>query len=319
MNLSSIRSKILVSFGVLVLVVVIALSTTFFYTISNTLKKDIRTDKLFNFLEASQADLRTVFEKAIESSITIASDPGIRMWFEGGEKDELLKQLTLDKLNAIKNDFGYMAIFAANAKTHNFWTGDRKLLEVLNESDPDDSWFFTTLEKGLKVTTNFDFNLELNETALWINVLMGDPAHPTGIAGIGLNPSKMVNTLNTKRFSKNSYLCIIDDSGTIKLSQNKNHINNQLDSIFNSSIAQQIYQSKGKILLSDTELNDDKYEIAAMDIGATHHKIILTLPSSELASLVNPIRNYSIIIGFIFLVLAIIISYAIARSLTNQY
>ena len=317
MNLSSIRSKILVSFGFLVLVVVIALSTTFFYTISNTLKKDIRSDKLFNFLEASQADLRTVFEKAIESSITIASDPGIRMWFEEGENDELLKQLTLDKLNALKNDFGYMATFAANVKTHNFWTGDRTLLEVLSESDPDDNWFFTTLEKGIKISTNFDFNLELNETALWINVLMGDPAHPSGIAGVGLNPSKMVNVLNTRRFSKNSYLCIIDNSGTIKLSQHKEHINNPLESILNKSIAQKIYQSEGKILLSNTELNNDKYEIACMDIGDTQHKIILTLPSNELVSLLNPIRNYSIIIGFLFLLLAIVISYIFAQSLAQ--
>ncbi|TLX76615.1 HAMP domain-containing protein [Labilibacter sediminis] len=317
MNLRSIRSKILLSFGLVVFVVIVALSLTFYYTISSTLTKDIRNKQLHAFLEASQSDLRNEFEKAIESSVALSSDPVITKWFEGDEQNDELKELALDKLDAIVDDFGYFTIFAVNARTNNFWTSGHKLLDVVSESDPDDSWFFGTLRGGVKVTTNFDTNVELKETALFINVLMGDTSNPLGIAGVGLNPSSMVKDLNSKRFSENSYMCVIDASGMIKLSQNEDHINKEISTIFSPDVAQSIIKSSGKNLLSNVKHNGKKYEVAIMDMGSTKHKIILTLPTKELVSLLNPIRRYSVIIGLLFLAFALSLAYYISRSLAN--
>lgn len=317
MKLKSIKSQMIISFGLVVFVVVVALSLTFFYTISNTLTKDIRNKQLFAFLEAAQSDLRNEFEKAIESSVGIATDPTLLKWFEGEEQDDDLKELALDKLDAVVNEFGYFTIFAVNNRTNNFWTGGHKLLEVVSQDDPDDSWFFNTMASGVRVSTNFDSNLELKETALFINVLMGDENAPTGVAGVGLNPSVMVENLNKRTFSDHSYMCVIDQAGIIKLSQNPDHINQKLSDVFSSSTANKVVESKGTGLLSNELIYDESSELAYMDMGNTKHKIILTLPSKELVSLLNPIRKYSLIIGLIFIALSLAMAYVISRSLAN--
>ncbi len=317
MNLSSIRSKILMSFGLVVFSVITTLSLTFYYTISNTLTKDIRNKQLYTFLEAAQSDLRNEFEKGIESSIALASDPTLIKWFTENEQNEELKELALSKLDAIMDDFGYFSIFAVNSKTNNFWTSGHKLLDKVSETDPDDNWFFDTMKSGIKVSTNFDSNLELKETALYVNVLIGDSSNPLGVAGIGLNPSKMVKDLSSKKFSAHGYLCIVDKNGIIKLSQNEEHINKKMKDIFTDALTDTILQSTGKELLSSYQFKGEKYEIVYMDMGDTEHKIILTLPTRELVSLLNPIRRYSIFIGLAFIIFALIMAYFISRSLAN--
>jgi len=317
MQLSSIRSKILLSVGAVVFVVIVALTLTFYYTISGTLTKDIRTKQLYTFLEASQSDLRNELEKAIETSVAVATDPVLVKWFKGGETNDTIRDLALDKLDAVINEFGYFTIFATSSITNNYWMNNHTLNDVVSEDDPDDSWFFGTLKSGKRISTTFDYNRELDESAFFINVLMGEVEHPIGVAGVGLNPTKLVQDLNTKKFSENSHMWLIDQTGSVKLAQKTEDINNTLADIFNPEVSDAVIKSDNTGLLSNYEINDDRYEIAYMNIGNTGHKIVLAVPTSELVSMLHPIRNYSVLIGSIFLLFALALAYFISQSLAR--
>ena len=315
MQLRSIQSKMLLSFGLVVFMVIAAISLTFYYTISSTLTKDIRSQQLHAFIEASQSDLRTKFEKAIETSVALATDPALIEWFESNETNESLKAISLDKIDGIVSEFGYLTSFAVSNKTHNFWSHNHQMLDVVSKDDPDDSWFFETVANPHRIQSNLDYNRELNTSALFINVLMGSTSSPTGIAGVGINIDLLVENLTKRKFSEGSYICVTDNQGLIKLSQNPNDVNQPLSSIVGDADKSILKDQKG--LLSEYETQDDLYEIAYMNIGDTGHKTILLVPTDELVAMLKPIRNYSLIIGFIFLVLALAMAFLISRSLAN--
>lgn len=53
-----------------------------------------------------------------------------------------MKQISaLEKIDKTKKDLGYMTVFAVNNVTKNYYQEGYKLLDVMSESDPDDSWF----------------------------------------------------------------------------------------------------------------------------------------------------------------------------------
>ncbi|WP_289053326.1 methyl-accepting chemotaxis protein [Carboxylicivirga marina] len=316
MQLSSIRSKILLSFGLVVFMVIVAVSLTFFYTISNTLTKDIRTKQLHTFIEASQSDLQTKFERAIETSLSLANDPTLNEWFVNGEVNDTFKQLCLDKIALTAEDYGYLTAFAVNNSTRNFWSHNHNLLDVISEEDEDDAWFFGAIKAQKHIVTNIDFNRELNKTALFINVLMGDVESAYGIAGVGLNIDQMVNDLSKKKFSENSQMWVVDASGEVKLSQNSDDINQPLNNIIGEA-SEAILKAKDKGLLSEYVIEDIDHEVVYMDIGNTNHKIILSVPTHELVAMLRPIQNITLVIGLIFLILSLVLAYFISRSLAR--
>lgn len=317
MNFKSIRAKILISFGLVVFIVIVSLSLTLYFSVSKTLTKEMREKQIFAFLEASQSDLRNEFEKGIETSLNLASDPTLIKWFSEEEKDEELKLLALDKLTSMTDKLGYFTTFAINAKTKNHWSENYQLVDVISESDSDDVWFFNTLKEGVQVTTNFD-TTEDGTTALFINVLIGDVENPVGVAGVGLDPTRMVSELNKIKFSENSYLFVINKLGKIELAQNHEDINKSLRDILPNDIIDSVLNYSGKrMLISDYELNGEKHEIAVVDMGNTDEKVILTLPTKELVSLLKPIRTNSIWVGIVFIILSLILAYYISLSLSN--
>ncbi|MBR8538187.1 HAMP domain-containing protein [Carboxylicivirga sediminis] len=317
MQLRSIRSKILLSFGAVVFMVIAAVSFTFYYSVSNTLTENIRTQQLHSFLEASQSNLRAGFEKAIETSISLASDPLISNWFENDESNEDIKSLCLDKIDSAVDEFGYLTAFAVNNRTRNFWSKDHVLLDVISEDDPDDVWFFSTIKDSHKrIQTNLDFNRELNQSALFINVIMGSAENPLGVAGVGMNIDFLVNELTQRKFSAGSKLWVVDDSGIIKLAQDNNDINTSLNEVL-GEVASEIVTAIDKGLISEYMIDDEANEIVYMNIGNTGHKIIMSVPSYELVSMLNPIRNITFVIGIIFLLLALTLAFFISRSLAQ--
>jgi methyl-accepting chemotaxis protein len=296
--------------------VIAAISLTFYYTVSNQLTKNISTQQLQNFAEASQSDLRTSFEKAIETSKSIAHDPTINSWFNGKEINDSLKNLSLSKLDGIVKDFGYLTSFAVSAQSKNFWSHNYQKLDVVSEDDMDDTWFFDALNNKKYVQSNLDYNNELNKTALFINVIMGDLEQPLGVAGVGINIDKLVHDLTQRKFSDNSQLWVIDNQGIVKLSQNADDINKEIKDIVGEA-SDSIINNTHNGLLSEYVIGDEEFELVYMNIGNTEHKIVMSVPTVELVKMLNPIRNISLIIGFIFLIISLATAYFISRSLAQ--
>ncbi len=315
MKVRSIRANILLAFGGVCIAVIAVLSVAIFTMVSNTITEDIRERQLHTFIESSQSDLRNEFENAIETSLSLAQDPTLIKWFEN-EDDEVLKQLLLSRLDMTVNGLGYFTVFAVNAATNNYWAEGFKMLDTVSESDPDDSWFFDSMNSGKKILTNFDYNKNLDQTGLFINVLIGDPSNPLGVAGVGLNPTKLVKQLNNKKYSENSYMCIIDELGTIKIAQHEDDITKTLKDIITEEASDSV-MSKASGLLSNYDINGERCEVVHMSVGDTGHKIVMIVPTNELVSLLNPIRTLTIVIGFIILIITLIWAFFISNRMSK--
>lgn len=311
----SLQARILTLMEVLVLLMIFSLSIINFYTVRKALIKDIREKQLLTFVEASQSDLQMVIEKAIETSILLASDPTLIKWFADGEKDSELGKLVKDKLTQI-HQAGYFTVFAVSNITKNYWEQNGNLLDTISEKDPDDSWFFDFIKSGKKIVINFDYNSELNQTLFFFNALIGSPNKPLGTAGVGINPDNLIKELTKKKITENSMLWVIDNSGIIQISNNKEEINQHLSTILPNYLISQIDNSQNKVY-SNILWNNDKYEFAIKNIGTTDYKILVAAPINELTELLHPIRNNTIIFGFVFFIITLIVVYFLTKSIVD--
>lgn len=312
----SLQTRILTLVESLVIVIILTISIMNYATVRRTLIKDIREEQLMSFVEASQSDIQMVLEKAIETSKLLANDPTILKWFSEGEVDPDLGVLAKAKLTSITNS-GYFTVFAVNKTTNNYWAENDKLIEVVSEGDPDDSWFFDFLRDGNQVALNFDYNESLNQTLFFFNVLMGSSANPQGVAGVGMNPDNMIKEFMSKKITENSHLWIINSEGEVQISADKGEIGKQLSNLIPREIANQITDRTEMKVISEVSWNDQEYEFAKMKIGSTDFQIAIAAPTAELIEILNPIRINTIILGSIFAILTLVLVYLLTATIVN--
>lgn len=312
----SLQTRILTSVEFLVIVIILSISIINFYTVRKALIKDIREEQLLSFVEASQSDIQMVLEKAIETSIFLAEDPTLVKWFAEGEKDPELGRLAKDKLTGI-NKSGYFTVFAVNSITKNYWSENGKLLDVVSESDADDSWFFGFIKEGKKIALNFDYNSELNQTLFFFNALMGTPNQPLGTAGVGMNPDNLIKELTKRKITDNSKLWIIDNTGAIQISASKEEINKNISAILPADLVKQVTNNVDKAVISNVSWEGKKYEFAKMRIGTTDFQILVAAPMAELTELLNPIRTNTIIFGIVFFLITLGLIYLLTKSIVD--
>lgn len=316
-----IRSRLMVYFGGLILVVVSLLTLINYRTVKSTLQEDIRNKQLLVFVEAAQSNIRAVLDKGNEVSLALADDPTLLKWFKEGEKDQSLKQLALEKIDKTKKDLGYMTVFAVNNVTKNYYQEGYKLLDVMSESDPDDSWFFDLMKTKQKSALNYDYNQELNQTLFFFNILMGDVNNPVGTAGVGINPAAMVEEFKQRKITPNSRLWMVDAQGKVLIAQTEEEIGKSLGAIIPQDIAGKLIDAKDKVVFPDVDVNGEACDLAVMDMGTTGYKVVSLSPTSELIAVLNPIKVNSLMFGLLFfaitLIMVAIISGTISRPILS--
>lgn len=190
-------------------------------------------------------------------------------------------------------------------------------MDVISESDPDDSWYFDFIKAGKKVVLNFDYNQELNQTLFFFNVLMGTPSNPLGTAGVGMNPESMVKEFKSRKLTENSRLWLIDGQGKIQIAASTDEIGKSISNYIPQDISQKIIQDKGRKVYSDVSQADKTVEIAKMNIGNTDYMIVVEAPTNELIKILNPIRTNAIVFGLLFFAITLFLVYLLTNSITN--
>lgn len=316
-SFESLRARILVLIGALVIIIIVSSSYINYTTVRRTLIKDIREKQLLSFTQAAQSDIQMVLEKAMETSVILANDPVLMKWFSEGEKDPILGELAKKKLTQISEGSGYFTVFAINNVTKNYWAKNDKLVDVLSESDSNDNWYFGLLADKKKVVLNFDFNPKLNETLFFFNAIMGDVNNPKGIAGVGINPDEIVKELSSKKLTENSRLWVIDKKGMIQISAVKDEIGKNINEILPADLPSQILDKTTTKVISDISWKNDSFEFVKMNIGKTDYLILIGSPTSELIGVLDPIRTNSITLGILFFLITVVLVYFLAKNISD--
>lgn len=314
---TSLRNRLLVYFGVLIFGIIITQAVISYSTVKGTLQKDIRQKQLLAFLEASQSDIRSTLEKGLEASISLADDPLLGAWFEGGEEDESLSFYALDKLDMLNKKMGYPNSFAVSHTTKNFYTHNHQKVFVLSEDKADDVWYFNLLKTGEKSELNYDYNPSLDQTLFFFNVVMGDVTNPKGIAGVGVDPGDLIKQFTARKITPNSQIWMVDASGKVIIAEDVNLINTPVSGLMNQDLVDHLLKNNGGVVMANQTFLDDDYDFAAMPVGNTGFTAVLAAPVSELLTVIEPIKTSTTILSILFLAITMGVVIWLARSISS--
>jgi len=313
----NIRTSLAITIGTFVVLIILVLGWVHYFSVSQAVMKDVYEKQLITSLRAHQSSLQALLERAIETSEILADDPALIEWFSSNGENSKAKELALKKLDKLQQDFGYPTVFAVSKKTHEYWREGNNLLDIVSEDDPDDSWFFETLSSKRKSTLNFDYNNELNETILFVNVLMGDASNPIGVAGVGIDPSVLIEQFKNDKNTKNSFLWLIDKSGKIIMSEHIEEINQPLNEILDKNIVSNLFNKNTKTIIQDSEFKNEKVEVAAMNVGETDYLVVLVVSEKDLLAILDVISLNTIWLTFIILILTLMVVSILAKRITT--
>ncbi|MCG8581008.1 MAG: sensor histidine kinase [Bacteroidales bacterium] len=313
----SIKNSLTFSISLFATLTILALGWVHHYAVRRAVMKQVYKTQLITDLKAHQSELLITLEKAIETSEALADDPAFIEWFTSTNVNPKTKEIALRKLNYIHKELAYPTIFAVNSSTKEYWCENFKLLDIVTEEDPDDSWFFNTIKSGRKSTLNFDSNSILNQTMLFVNVIMGSPDAPIGVAGVGINPSVLIEQFKKNKPSENAHLWLIDDQGKILLSERTNDINKNLDVLFDKDVVSGILSGSREQVIREVDFRNEKYELASMLMGTTDYRVAMVIPQDDLLGIVNVIGYNTIWLTILVFILAIIVSTLLAKNISR--
>lgn len=314
---NSIKNNFVLTMSLFVMLTVLTLGFIHYYSVRQSLMEKVYDSQLVSSLKAHQSNLLIIIEKALETSLNLADDPAFLEWFSSNDGDPQIKKIALQKLNVLHHDLGYHTIFAVNKNTNEYWKEDFELLEVISEDDPDDSWFFETINSKRKSTLNFDYNKVLDQSMLFVNVLMGKTDDPVGIAGVGIDPAILIDQFKQNKPSGDTHLWLVDNQGKILLSENTSEININIRTLFTNHDISELLTGPDEQIIREINFKDNKYELASMTVGSSDYRVVMVVPQKYILKTVNVIVYNTIWLTIIVLILVLLVSSLLAKSISK--
>lgn len=306
-NKMNIKLKLMISVACIVIVMM---------TVSVFISTRISFNAIYNRIVTAEAPasinyIAEMFEakigKAISTSTLVADNPFLLKWLAEGEGDNL-KAEAMQFLKEVKNQ-GVDFAFMVTTKEKNYYTNDGFFKHVSEENDRD-SWFFSTLKAGKKISINIDVDEKSGSLMAYINILMGSVDNPAGVAGCGINLEQLSEQLSGTRLTENSISYLIGEDGSIKAHPDKDTVKNGInikdskDSQFKKHVISQMQSSdQGTVEF----INDDDVDILIIhkNIPSSGWKVVMEIPKHELGKELEKIKyiTVAIIVGSIAVLL----------------
>jgi signal transduction histidine kinase/CheY-like chemotaxis protein len=179
-----------------VLFLIITLSAIVAYTISaHQINLSFINQQLSIASETMLLRLASTVNGELALVLKMADTPVIRQHFVN-PYDPYLKALANTELELYKKHFENETVFWVNDMDRIFYsTGNEPY--VVNPDDPASYWYNLTLYETEKFNFNINYNPNLDQINLWVNVPVFADAHvvkkPIGMLGIGINLTEFLN------------------------------------------------------------------------------------------------------------------------------
>ena len=228
---------------------------------------------------------------AIQNDLTTAlllSDSDELLLWSKNENDTKVYDNALKKLHFFQKQFSSQSYFIAFAGSNNLYISQSlnqspKKIDLLTESDPDDSWFFEAINNTSKYHFNVDFNQELGTTKLWINVLLKQNEKNIGIAGSGVDLTAFINEF-IEIDNDGTESMLIDSMGEIKALRNKKSIIAESALGTKRNIWQDLSQTKQRQeftqVLSNAKRNPEKAFTKIIELNGKTRMVAVSYLSS---------------------------------------
>jgi signal transduction histidine kinase/CheY-like chemotaxis protein/HPt (histidine-containing phosphotransfer) domain-containing protein len=192
-----------------ILFFIIAFASIVEYTIStHQINLSFIEQQLSIASETIRLRLATTVDSELALVLKMADTPVIRQYFMD-PSDPALGLLAQTEFTLYQEHFNNKIVFWINDVDKLFYlTGNAPY--VVNPDDPENYWYNLTLYETEKFNFNINFNPNLNQINLWVNVPVFTDAHdvvkkPLGMLGIGINLTDFSNFLvsSYRKFDEN--------------------------------------------------------------------------------------------------------------------
>ncbi len=155
-----------------------------------------------------------IIEPNLVSSM-MAHDTFLKDWLINEEDD--VEKIT-KYLESIKNKYNMFTTFLVSEKTRNYYTS-KGFIEKVNETRPENSWYFSFMEIQNSNEINLDFNKHIDDSMImFINHKIFDAGfHIIGATGIGLRVSYINDMLKRFRKQYNFNVYFLNEAGEVVL------------------------------------------------------------------------------------------------------
>lgn len=123
----------------------------------------------------------------------LAADPAMRE-MALNEDNPLVRERAIRVLESYRLNFRDQSYFAAFSRSGNYYFNDadnrfsgKQLRYTLSKGNPNDQWFYSTLDSGKNYQVNLDPDMHLGVTKVWINVLIKHGDRVLGVIGTGID------------------------------------------------------------------------------------------------------------------------------------
>jgi len=260
-------------------------------------------------------------DRAVETSRMLADNPAVAEWVAGAERDDRLGSLVKRMLADLPRQYDYTNSFVVSAVTGQYWTESGSVLNVVSESNPDDSWFFQTIAAGRKSKVMVDFNAERQDTFVFVNVLIGDADRPLGVAGIGLSLKDLSADFAGYKMLGGSRIWMVGADGSIQLADDYSLTGTNIaDRLTASALAE---WNKGNAAESYVfEANDRdgrKVDMIRYPIGQADMQLLVQIPRSQTTGFLKSIRNNTTVVAVLSLIVSVYFFTYISRRIADPY
>src|SRR6056297_3405540 len=288
-----------------------------FWMTRNSLSQEIVPDLVRARAGDAKASVEVPVASAIETSRILADDATLHEWYRSGEPDGLLKELVLTRLDRLTTSQSYFTSFFVSAQTLNYWGHGRELLDTVSPDDPDDSWFFESLDLGTEYALNLDYNSELDSTNLFVNVPIQIDGETAGVTGVGLDVSSVVPK---NAAQEGGELFLTDSKGAIVAASNTEHAGAQISDFLPGLTEKNITSGEVKQRTRSTTnrgsgIEGEEFFVTSQSIVDSNYYLTATIPTSIVNNTVQNIRNATVVAGvLVVLLVTLLLTFLIRRS-----
>ncbi len=189
MHLKSLRTKMILSASGL-LVLTGALSLLFFEQIADRISTQLSSDFSVRHVLWQKERIGGVVSRELALIEKMVDSAPIRRWLMDDTNEALAKEAALE-LESFRRLFDAKSYFAVATESRHYYFAEKPqdrppLIKQIDPAAQEDSWYFSTLERGLPVNINIDVNHKLQTTRVWFNLIAFEESEPIGIVGTGL-------------------------------------------------------------------------------------------------------------------------------------
>lgn len=283
--------------------------------------KDLKAGDLAILARSVASQVQGRIDRAAETSRMLADNPAVAEWVAGAEQDDRLGSMVKRMLAELPGQYDYTNSFVVSAVTGQYWSEVGSVLNVVSERNPDDSWFFQTIESGRKTNVMVDFNAERRDTFVFVNVLIGDADHPLGVAGVGLSLKKLSEDFAGYKLLGGSRIWMVGADGAIQLADDYSLTGTNIaDRLSASALAEWNKGSAAESYVFEADdLDGHRVDMIRYPIGQADMQLLVQIPRSQTTGFLESIRNNTTVVAVLSLILSVYFFTYVSRRIADPY